>query len=100
MFSLREVPVFKNVQELNSYLVKKHAEEISPAKDASSFDIGYFSTRGRKLTICIDELLREAYLTERGNYVTFWLKPHTHSQKAILSFPKKRVTVDDDEKIE
>ena len=39
MVSLKEVPVLKNVQELKSYLVKKHAEEISPAKDASSFDI-------------------------------------------------------------
>ena len=83
-----------------SYLVKKHAEEISPAKDASSFDFGYFGTRGRKLTICTDERLREDYSTESRNYVTFWLKPHTHSQKAILSFPKKRVTVDDDKKIE
>ena len=71
MFSWREVRVFKNVQEIKSYLVKKHAEEISPAKDASSFDIGYFGTRGRKPTICTDEHLREAYSSESRNYVTF-----------------------------
>ena len=76
MFALREVPVFKNVQELKSYLLKNHAEEISPVKNASSFDIGYFSTRGRKLTSCTDEHLRKAYLTQSRNYVTFWLKPH------------------------
>ncbi|XP_031553284.1 uncharacterized protein LOC116290402 [Actinia tenebrosa] len=95
MFSLKEVPIFKNVQEFKSYLVKKHAEEISPAKDISSFDLGYYGTRGRKLTICTEEHLREAYLAESLNYVTFWLKPHTHFEKTSL--PKKRETVDEDE---
>lgn len=44
MFSLRNVPIFKNVEEFKSYFVEKHAEERSPAKDIS-FDIGYYGTR-------------------------------------------------------
>jgi len=85
MFSLKGLPVFNNVLAFKTYLVEKHAEEILQATNVSNFDIGYFGEKGRKLTICSEEHLRDAYLTESHNYMTFWLKPLEWSAQVKVS---------------
>ncbi|XP_031572640.1 uncharacterized protein LOC116306695 [Actinia tenebrosa] len=81
------------------YLLEKHAAEISPAKEVNGFERGYYGPRRRKLCIRTNEHLKEAYLKESLNYVTFWLDPFPSSTpkgKAILG---KRGSADDDELI-
>lgn len=100
LFCLKDVPVFNSVEMFKRYLVEKHAAEISPAKGVNSFEIGYYGPRGRTFSIRTEDHLREAYLKESLNYVSFWLDPFPSStapkEKALS---RKRGSVDDDELI-
>jgi len=87
LFSLKDVPIFKGLEMFKS-----------PANDVNSFEIGYYGPRGRKLSIRTEKHLREAYLKESLNYVTFWLDPYPPTPKGRKT-SRKRGSIDDDELI-
>ena len=89
-YTCKYVPIFDDVKELREYLLSNFKDELSPAADANAFRLGYVGSKNRKLTICSEVHLAEAYSNSKDGWVTLWVDPHETSKAKASSTGSKR----------
>lgn len=89
-YSVRGVPLCKNMSTLKQYLLDNCWTEIYPVT-GTSFQLGYYGEAKKKFSMTSKMQLAEVFSLAKNNYVTLLVDPHEYPPRA--SSGKKREKV-------
>ena len=84
-YTKQDVPIFDDVNDLREFLITNFKDELAPATEKDRFRLGYIGNKNRKITICNDAHLAEAYSSVKNGWLMLWTDPHQATVKSTAS---------------